>query len=63
MKSPGDVKDAVLVYYDFDNQEICAIPSPVKSNILCGDQKSEPQIWLTEIDNGMQICYKTDRNQ
>lgn len=58
----GDIRDAILVYCDLKKRATCIIPSPMKSNEISYIGK-EPEIWLSEIDNGMKINYKADSNQ
>ena len=58
----GDPKDAIYVYCDLKKRATCVIPSPMKSNEMSYTGR-EPEIWLSEIENGMKINYKADSNQ
>lgn len=58
----GDIRDAIFVYCDLKKRSTCVMPSPIKSNEMSYSGK-EPEIWTSEIPNGLKINYKADSNQ
>lgn len=58
----GDIRDAIFVYCDMKKRASCIVPAPAKSDEIDYTGK-EPEIWLSEVPNGMKMNYKADSNQ
>ncbi|KAG8284926.1 Collagen alpha-2(V) chain [Homalodisca vitripennis] len=58
----GDIKDAILVYYDMENKLTCLLPQLAASPQISHVGR-EQELWLSEIKPGFKINYKADSNQ
>lgn len=50
----GDIKDAILVHCDMEKKATCIMPKPARSPEI-RYQGRDPEIWLGEIENGMEV--------
>ncbi|KAG5898590.1 hypothetical protein JTB14_016601 [Gonioctena quinquepunctata] len=58
----GDIRDSILVHCDMDKRATCVFPKPARSPEIRYEGR-DPEIWLGEIEHGMQITYKADSTQ
>jgi collagen type II alpha len=59
----GDGRDAISVYCNMQTKATCIHPKPERTPELSPKSTSDGDNWLSEIEGGVQLTYKTDRNQ
>lgn len=50
----GDARDAILVHCDASKRATCLLPNPAYSPEI-NYITDLPEVWLSEIDNGMKV--------
>jgi collagen type II alpha len=59
----GDINDALLVQCDMTKRASCVMPSPKKTNEIQYTGKVDQEVWLGEMDGGIQMSYKSNSSQ